>query len=585
MEVEGSPSKFTKAKTTPVIKSVSSLNEELISRRGGEIMPVTSAHSSPQGVVTKAKSGGEVSISSRSRSSTARSVVRPPLIDESLIADDNEGLPLISAVYSLAANSIQDGSEASGIQGISVKGSKLDSSQQSSSQITKTQRVVSPTPSSPHSNRVSADATEVKEASKLKTISESLELNERKTSPRPQDDGERIHPTVANSVTKTHSSANVMQLVKLVDSVHKQMAPTGQSLTSASVNGQSSASVPPTSLASSSLVKPVTQPRQIAMKPQGTSTSIVLNLKPGEALPKAINVLGPDGKTVVVLSLTGDGGKPLSPQVSQTGGRIVIPLPATVSQKQGTVVNKVVSASSGKVPIAPHPGRVTVLSPTSLTSSPLLTSALDSSLLQKAPITRTENGATRTSPSVVISNASEKRPPVIVESQNPESVSQGNCEGSPAVNESYSTTVASPEATPSASTEEKQGGLSPHEARIQRLKELIKAQEEAVNKLREKRRLEIERIRSDSTSSPENEEDAFKPERPPSVEQKSSSSPFAVPLPPKKRFREQDSGVKAKLPKSAESSVISNEGAFIPNGDDKSFVQLVGLENVVNNIK
>lgn len=551
-------------------------------------MPVTSAHSSPQGVVTKVKSGGEVSISSRSRSSTARNVVRPPLIDESLIADDNEGLPLISAVYSLAANSIQGGSEASGIQGISVEGSKLDSSQQSSSQITKTQRVVSPTPSSPHSNRVSADATEVKEASKFKTISESLELNERKTSPRPQDDGERIHPTVANSVTKTHSSANVMQLVKLVDSVHKEMAPTGQSLTSASVNGQSSASVPPTSLASSSLVKPVTQPRQIAMKPQGTSTSIVLNLKPGEALPKAINVLGPDGKTVVVLSLTGDGGKPLSPQVSQTGGRIVIPLPATVSPKQGTVVNKVVSASSGKVPIAPHPGRVTVLSPTSLTSSPLLTSALDSSLLQKAPITRTENGATRTSPSVVISNASEKRPPVIVESQNPESVSQGNCEGSPPVNESYSTTVASPEATPStstASTEEKQGGLSPHEARIQRLKELIKAQEEAVNKLREKRRLEIERIRSDSTSSPENEEDAFKPERPPLVEQKSSSSPFAVPLPPKKRFREQDSGVKAKLPKSAESSVISNEGAFIPNGDDKSFVQLVGLENVVNNIK
>lgn len=164
-------------------------------------MPVTSAHSSPQGVVTKVKSGGEVSISSRSRSSTARNVVRPPLIDESLIADDNEGLPLISAVYSLAANSIQDGSEASGIQGISVEGSKLDSSQQSSSQITKTQRVVSPTPSSPHSNRVSADATEVKEASKFKTISESLELNERKTSPRPQDYGERVHPTVANSVT------------------------------------------------------------------------------------------------------------------------------------------------------------------------------------------------------------------------------------------------------------------------------------------------------------------------------------------------------------------------------------------------
>lgn len=583
--MEGSPSKLTKAKTTPVIKSVSTLNEELMSRRRGEIMPVTSAQLSPQGAVTKASCSGELLINGQSRSSTARTVVRPPLIDESLIADDNEGLPLISAVYSLAANGDQDGGEASAIQGMSVRGSKLDSSKKSSPQIIKTQRVVSPTPSSPSRNRLS-DATEVKQVSKFKTINESTELNERKTSPRSLDDGERIHPSVANSVTKTHSSANVMQLVKLVDSVHKQVSPSRQSLTSASANGQS-ASVSPTSLTSSSLVKPVTQPRQIAMKPPPTSTSIVLNLKPGEALPKAINVLGPDGKTVVVLSLTGDGGKPFSSQVSQSGGRIVIPLPANVSPKQGTVVNKVVGASSGKVPIAPHPGRATVLSPKSGNSSPLPPSASDSSLLQKTPITRTENGATRTSPSNDILNLSETRPPVIVESQNPESVSQGDSKGLSATKESNPAAVASPEATPtpSTSTGEKQEGLSPHEARIHRLKELIKAQEEAVNKLREKRRLEIERIRNDSTSSPENENDTFKPERPPLVEQKSSSSPFAVPLPPKKRIREQDTGVKTKLPKSTESSGISNEGAFIPNGDDKSFVQLVGLENVVNNIK
>ena len=60
--------------------------------------------------------------------------MRPPLIDESLIADDNEGLPLISAVYSLAANGDQDGGEASAIQGMSVRGSKLDSSKKSSPQ-------------------------------------------------------------------------------------------------------------------------------------------------------------------------------------------------------------------------------------------------------------------------------------------------------------------------------------------------------------------------------------------------------------------------------------------------------------------
>ena len=50
--------------------------------------------------------------------------MRPPLIDESLIADDNEGLPLISAVYSLAANGDQDGGEASAIQGMSVRDRK-----------------------------------------------------------------------------------------------------------------------------------------------------------------------------------------------------------------------------------------------------------------------------------------------------------------------------------------------------------------------------------------------------------------------------------------------------------------------------
>ena len=132
-------------------------------------------------------------------------------------------------------------------------------------------------------------------------------------------------------------------------------------------------------------------------------------------------------------------------------------------------------------------------------------------------------------------------------------------------------------------------GVSPQEARIQRLKELIKRQEDAVNKLREKRRLEIERIRDPSVIS-ELDDDAdtgepLKRERDPLAEQKRPSSPFAVPLPPKKRIKEYESRLKTNVAKPTDSSVTPSEGAFIPNADDKAFVQLVGLENVVKSIK
>ena len=537
-----------------------------------------------------------MSINGQSGTTAAGAICRPPLINDSLIADDDEGLPLISAVYSLAGNVNQENSGESAIHGIPVTSLKLDSSKLSSPQIITTQKAASPTPSALNANPVSGDATKAKQTTIVRTPSESTrlegtlasDLHERKTSPHPSDVRLRIREAVANSGSKPLSSGNVMQLVKLVDSVPKHVPQTVPLLASTSVSGQSQSSVPPTSLTTTSQVKPVSHaPRQIAMKQPGATTSIVLNLKPGEPLPKAINVLGPDGKSVVVLSLTGDGGKPLLSPVSQTGGKILIPLPSSLGSKQLSFMNKVVSVSSGQVPIAPYPGRANVLSPTAGITSPVLPSVSYCSSLQKPVMVSTVVGASGMSPSGVVSNVSETRPPVIVGSQNPENATQGNRDGLSTSNAAYptKTTSQSPEAKPSSSTADKQQGLTPHEARIQRLKELIKSQEAAVNKLREKRRLEIERIRdSSSTSSPDNEDDAFKPERPPLAEQKRSSSPFAVPLPPKRRFKEQDTSFKTKVPKSTDSSV-PGEGAFIPKGDDKSFVQLVGLENVVNNIK
>lgn len=39
---------------------------------------------------------------------------KTPLIDDSLIVDDNEGFPLISAVYSLATDEKSDGASSGG---------------------------------------------------------------------------------------------------------------------------------------------------------------------------------------------------------------------------------------------------------------------------------------------------------------------------------------------------------------------------------------------------------------------------------------------------------------------------------------
>lgn len=565
---------------------------------------------SPQGLVTKASDNGGVPINGQTKdgqsgATAAGLACQAPLIDDSLIAaDDDMGFPLISAVYSLAAN----GNQQNGEQSI------VYPSKTGSPQIINLGKAVSPAssfvinegnlpssesiraklsngiPSSAFQNKLTPSIQNIVSASVgsntlqntlVKSPSETTrsegiltpESHERKTSPQAPDVRARPQPTLSSTGANLHSSGNVLQLVKLVDSVPKQGAQTVHLLKTTTDNP----------------AKPVTQlPRHIAMKQPGTTSSIVLNLKPGEPLPKAIKLLGPDGKSVVVLSLT-DGGKPLASPVTQTGGKIFIPISPSISSslasKQVNFVNTVVNVSSGQVPIAPHPGRTTVLSPTGI-SAPVLLSVSDSSALQKPLVVSTVVGATRTSVAGSVSNTPETRLPVIVRSSTVPSTTLGSRDSLSTSTATLPTTITPSEAKPSTSSVDKQTGLSPQEARIQRLKELIKTQEDAVNKLRENRRLEIERIRDPSLiSKPDNEDNALQPERVPLAEQKRSSSPFAVPLPPKKRSKEQDASFKTKVSKPNDPSVTQGEGAFIPNGDDKSFVQLVGLENVVKNIK
>ena len=413
----------------------------------------------------------------------------------------------------------------------------------------------------------------------------TLESQERKTSPLTTEAISRTASTMPSTAPNLQSAGNMSHLVRLVNSVSNADAPKTTSLLT-STKVASGVSLPPPAMqglvpptAPAPAAAPVTHlPRKIAMKqPPSTVanklTSIVLNLKPGEALPKALNLLGPDGKSVVVLTLP-EGGKQL------VGGKVLIPIPANVvspiaAPPKAAIVNKV-------YPIAPPPAKTAVSSPqTSVT--PRLLSVSGSSLKPPAPSTVLSSVA---SSSASVSSLSQTRLSVVSAGASG-SVLGSSVRTSPA-------TVTTPtnlrplEPKPPPSTAEQSTGLSPQDAKIQRLKELIKRQEEAVNKLREKRRLEIDRIRDPSLTSKQQDdsgtEDSLKSERVPLAEQKRPSSPFAVPLPPKKRMKDYDSSFKSKASKASDTSATP-DGAFIPNADDKSFVQLVGLENVVNSIK
>lgn len=413
----------------------------------------------------------------------------------------------------------------------------------------------------------------------------TLESQERKTSPLTTEAISRTASTVPSTAPNLQSAGNMSNLVRLVNSVSNSEAPKTTSLLT-STKVASGVSLPPPAMqvlvsptAPAPAAAPVTHlPRKIAMKqPPSTVanklTSIVLNLKPGEALPKALNLLGPDGKSVVVLTLP-EGGRQL------VGEKVLIPIPANVvspiaAPPKAAIVNKV-------YPIAPPPAKTTVSSPqTSVT--PRLLSVSASSLKPPAPSTVLSSVA---SSSASVSSLSQTRLSVVSAGASG-SVLGSSVRTSPAtVTTPTNLRPLEPKLPPS--TAEQSTGLSPQDAKIQRLKELIKRQEEAVNKLREKRRLEIDRIRDPSLTSKQQDdsgmEDSLKSERVPLAEQKRPSSPFAVPLPPKKRMKDYDSSFKSKASNASDTSATP-DGAFIPNADDKSFVQLVGLENVVNSIK
>ena len=413
----------------------------------------------------------------------------------------------------------------------------------------------------------------------------TLESQERKTSPLTTEAISRTASTVPSTAPNLQSAGNMSNLVRLVNSVSNSEAPKTTSLLT-STKVASGVSLPPPAMqvlvsptAPAPAAAPVTHlPRKIAMKqPPSTVanklTSIVLNLKPGEALPKALNLLGPDGKSVVVLTLP-EGGRQL------VGEKVLIPIPANVvspiaAPPKAAIVNKV-------YPIAPPPAKTTVSSPqTSVT--PRLLSVSGSSLKPPAPSTVLSSVA---SSSASVSSLSQTRLSVVSAGASG-SVLGSSVRTSPAtVTTPTNLRPLEPKLPPS--TAEQSTGLSPQDAKIQRLKELIKRQEEAVNKLREKRRLEIDRIRDPSLTSKQQDdsgtEDSLKSERVPLAEQKRPSSPFAVPLPPKKRMKDYDSSFKSKASNASDTSATP-DGAFIPNADDKSFVQLVGLENVVNSIK
>lgn len=115
-------------------------------------------------------------------------------------------------------------------------------------------------------------------------------------------------------------------------------------------------------------------------------------------------------------------------------------------------------------------------------------------------------------------------------------------------------------------------GISPHEARIQKLKELLRQQEDAVDRLREKRKKEIDDVRATATTTKSD-----------TNSEGGRDSPFAVPLPPKKA--RYDTQHKRHDTSKINTTTQTSKDGFLPNTDDNQFVKLVGLEKVVDKLK
>ena len=542
-------------------------------------------------------------------------VSQAPLINDSLISEDHEGFPHISAVFSLAMNSekYKSGSNAVAEQpssGSAFIGGKVDLPSSvtlqtigfpvdnNDSYVISGNSLSTKRPTIGHSSTVNPKShslpnekrnivskgvtgtdNSVCQTPSSVTMSAGQELKPVSIAKVPvtsssKDSASVIITSVASAMTQTPGS--VSQLVRLVQSVPVSSTPSGTVV-------NATQSVVSSSKSTVSYITPVAQaPKQIIIKQDGlvpgeSPTSLVLNLLPGEPIPKAIYLQGSDGKPATIVRIT-EGAS-----VAQSGKcrRIVIPVPVSISSspvssssKQIYIVNKMASSTSGHIPIAPHSLKPNPTAPLGITS---VFVPISSSSVSQVPV-----GMSRVSSSAAISSVNTTIPAV-----SPSSSSVTNCLGNSVVSAARATAVASaPRASPSEQTASSSGstiatGLSPHDAKIQRLKELLKQQEDAVDKLREKKRIEIERVRDQSVAS--NNADTVIHERMPLTEQKRPSSPFAVPLPPKKT--KLDVGSKTKTAKPLDSNAPQAGRAFIPNGDDKTFVQLVGLENVVSTMK
>ena len=162
---------------------------------------------------------------------------------------------------------------------------------------------------------------------------------------------------------------------------------------------------------------------------------------------------------------------------------------------------------------------------------------------------------------------------------------------------------------PSSSTESSGRGLTPQEARIQRLKELMRQQEDALDKLREKRKRDIENIRESAGTMKDSKPIVKSQTEMVKVEPTNPSSTFLTPAPPKSSSpfarslaRSKDCGdhvysTPAKKQKtdvvnppirsargSATITATEDRAAFVPDAADQKFVRLVGLETVVDGL-
>ncbi|XP_032218843.1 mucin-17 [Nematostella vectensis] len=300
-------------------------------------------------------------------------------------------------------------------------------------------------------------------------------------------------------------------------------------------------------------------PRLVMLKKKGSSdpgqlmyminsssggSTVQFLIPEGTAVPKNVPIFIPN----FVVSSTASGTTPvqMSSMTLPTTGIPAIPT-STIHINSGLVTSPIIASKvageSPTVHINTNNAANLAQKPTATTQNNTITSISRNtvSIFPKPSITTQVN-------TVCDVSTSKRDTPML--SQNTASLTT-------ATTKSLAQTSASETASSSSS------GVSPHEARIQRLKDLVKKQEAAIEKIREKRRKELEDVHEKVTAVYASEGALSEPTR--------TKGQFLVPLPPKK--------ARLDLPKPK--TIKSNQG-FLPTSGDGEFVKLVGLENVVS---